>query len=165
MKRVRGISMIESLAAILIGSLITLYSIPSFVGVVDNYRVASYADSLTQHLSYARSEAIKRNVGVNICARATPTSLECGVVNNWSNGWLVYYNNPVGSAVVLRLQEALSAGSLVDFSASTLSFKRNGLLAGVPSSFNLSSSYCSGNNARNLQITQVGIVQQSKMSC
>lgn len=165
MKQTRGVSLIEMMGVILIGGLVTLYAIPSFMGVVHNYRVSGYADALGQHLDYARSEAIKRNSNVNVCARLTPTSLQCGAVNNWSNGWLVYFNDTGGNPVVLKLQEALNVGSLVDFSASTLTFQSNGLISGLPSSFNMSSSYCTGNSARNIAISQVGIISKSKMSC
>lgn len=165
MNRIKGVSLIEAMAVILIGGLITVFAIPSFMGVVHNYRVTAYADALGQHLDFARSEAIKRNSVVNVCARQSPSSQQCGTINNWSNGWMVYYADSSGNPVVLKLQEALNVGSLVDFSASTLAFQSNGLLSGLPSSFNMSSSYCTGNSARNIAISQVGIISKSKMSC
>lgn len=165
MKKIKGVSLVESLIAIVIFSIMAVYGVPSFISWIDNQRVSTYANALSEHLAYARSEAIKRNTTVEVCARAAPGSLECGALSNWSNGWLVYYSNNSGDPVILRLQEALSSSSLIEFSSSSLGFNGLGMINNSTASFSLSSAYCSGNHGRNILISRVGISSQNKMSC
>ena len=164
MKRAKGMTMIESMVYIVITATITVFAVPSFVSMLDNNRTASVAQVMNQHFEYARSEAIKRNQAVEICARVPGTS-DCGTGGSWTSGWLIHTTNSLGQRVVLKAQPALAASSLVDLTMSSLQFRSNGLLASGQTNILVSGAHCSSNGARQITLTKVGFATTQKVSC
>ncbi|EAZ99350.1 GspH/FimT family pseudopilin [Marinobacter sp. ELB17] len=85
-RKTLGFTLIELLVTIaLLGILVALAS-PSFISLLSSNRTTSYLQEATGAIRYARSEAIKRNRVVTICASANQAS--CG--GNWQQGWIVF---------------------------------------------------------------------------
>lgn len=72
------------------------FGIPRLTGLMDNNRVVATLNHLSAHLSYARSEAIKRS---------TTVSLIPLVAGNWTQGWQVFVD--INSDGVLDPGEAV----------------------------------------------------------
>lgn len=79
-RRMRGFTAIEMMIVVFIVGIITAIAAPNMAQMIRNQRVKSAAFDLFASLTYARSEALKRNVAVTI----TPTSAA-----EWNKGWLI----------------------------------------------------------------------------
>lgn len=84
-QRQAGVTMVELMIVVAIAAILATIAAPSFSDFINNTRLTSMMTQLTGDLSRARSEAIKRNSWVMVCARSTNTA--CGT--DWNNGWLV----------------------------------------------------------------------------
>lgn len=80
-----GVTMVELIIVVAIAAILATVAAPSFSDFINNTRLTSMMTQLTGDLNRARSEAIKRNSWMLVCARSTNTA--CGT--NWGNGWLV----------------------------------------------------------------------------
>lgn len=88
MKKQRGFTLIELMVVIAIAAIMASLAAPSFSDFINRTRLTSTMSQLSSDLNRARSEAIKRNSWVLVCARGTDTA--CGA--SWGNGWLVCYD-------------------------------------------------------------------------
>lgn len=85
MKLQKGFTLIELMVVVVIVGILATIGAPSFSDFINNTRLTSTMTQLNSDLNRARSEAIKRNSWVMVCARGTNT--DCGA--DWNNGWLV----------------------------------------------------------------------------
>jgi prepilin-type N-terminal cleavage/methylation domain-containing protein len=77
--RVGGFTLIELMVTITIVGILLAIGVPSFRGFVAGQRVKTASYDISSVLTYARSEALKRNADVVI----TPNT------GGWQNGWCV----------------------------------------------------------------------------
>lgn len=84
-QRQTGLTMIELMIVVAIAAILAAIAAPSFNDFIDNTRLTSTMSQLSGDLNRARSEAIKRNSWVLVCARST--DIACGT--DWGDGWLV----------------------------------------------------------------------------
>lgn len=77
--RVRGFTLIEILVAISILAILASLSVPMYTTTLASNRTRSAAYSLVGTLTYARSEAVKRNTAVSVSPVGT----------GWQDGWTV----------------------------------------------------------------------------
>ena len=75
----RGFTIIELVVAISVLALLTTLSVPMYGSIVAGNRTRSAAYSLVAALTFARSEAVKRNTSVSV----TPLGI------GWQEGWQV----------------------------------------------------------------------------
>lgn len=90
-----GFTLLETLIACVIATIVTLAGIPELRAAIDNQRVKSATIDLYMSMVYARSEALKRNATIVVI----PTS------GAWVNGWTVQV---ASNGTVLRKHTALS---------------------------------------------------------
>lgn len=107
----KGFTLIELVVAIAIVAVLLAVGVPSLRDMVVSQRVRSAANSLYSDLTFARSEAIKRNVQVSI-VRAE---------GGWINGWTVE-----ASGTPIRAQGRLSDISYSGAADSTIVYKPDG---------------------------------------
>lgn len=99
MRTSRGFTLVELMIVVALLGVLAALAAPSFREVIVSQRVKSTSFDLIAGLSYARSEAIKRNDSVTI----TP------VGGDWTSGWQITALNVTTSATeVLRQQDALA---------------------------------------------------------
>ena len=65
--------MVELMIVVAIAAILATIAVPSFSDFINNTRLTSTMTQLTGDLNRARSEAIKRNSWVLVCARSTTT--------------------------------------------------------------------------------------------
>ncbi len=87
----RCFTLLELIVVLAIVAIALSYAIPSFNETLANAHLNAAADDLKTHLYTARSEAIKQNIPVTICASAD--QLTCSGSNDWSRGWIIFTDN------------------------------------------------------------------------
>lgn len=113
-----GFTLIELLVTIAIAAIMLTVAVPSFRDFILNSRMATQSNDLVLALTYAKSEAVKRNSSINVC-KAADAATNCGGGNatGWSNGWTVLVDGDNDCVVdagdqVLRVWPALQNNTL-----------------------------------------------------
>ena len=106
----RGMTMIEILITVVILAILMAIAVPSFQNASLGSRLSASANDLLASVQLARSEAIKRNVAVTLCASADGAT--CAGGGGWEQGWITVID-PLGVATVLQHQQSLPDGYLV----------------------------------------------------
>lgn len=107
--------MIELLTAIFIIMLLGALALPSYVQFLDQERVDSLSEEISQSFVLARSAAIKAGTPVVLCA----SSDESSCASDWSNGWIAFVDEnrddtpDANETVVLRMSNNASAAQIV----------------------------------------------------
>jgi type IV fimbrial biogenesis protein FimT len=130
----QGFTLIELIATLAVVAITLMLGIPSFKEAVQNNYMTSKINELVTDINLTRSEAVKRATTVTICNRSTDST--CSASDNWVNGWLVFVDrNGDGSRTddeeLLRVHEALSGLTLLDYSQSRITYNATGFLSGV----------------------------------
>lgn len=85
----RGFTLIELMVAIMVLAILLGVAVPSFRDAALSSRLTAYANDLVASAQLARSEAIKRNAPVTLCA--SKNGIACGIDagSGWEAGWIV----------------------------------------------------------------------------
>lgn len=110
-KDCQGITLIEFMVTLSIIVILTVAAIPTFITLLQNYRLSGTAESLYYALQYARVEAIKRNTNVYF-AFTTGT--------NWC------YGINAGSTCDCTVAGSCALGSVSTLSANQISLSASG---------------------------------------
>lgn len=164
-RKVSGVSLLELLIVITIGSILLSVGIPSYRSVTNSNRIAAEVNGLLGDMQYARAEAIRRGQTVTVCASTDGATCSNGTA--WQSGWLVF-SNPNGDTnvdpgdTVLRAQAAF--GGTDTFQASNnvgaVTFNREGFAVGIANGA-LVTLHDAANTAtwtRCLAITRIGLM-------
>ena len=116
----RGFTLVEMLTVITVMAVLLSVAVPAFEGVRLSSRLNAYATSLVAASQLARSEAIKRNATVTLCASANGTS--CATDGKWEAGWIV-----LSGTTLLPAQPAAVAGYQIHGSTLPLTYDATGL--------------------------------------
>jgi len=126
-RREGGFTLVEAMITVAIVAILATLAAPSFDSLILRTRLVSLGNDIIASTQLARSEAIKRNAVVVMCASANGTSC-AGASGNWSNGWIVALADGSG---VLSVQRALPSGwrvlEEVATAQKTLSFQPAGV--------------------------------------
>jgi len=114
--RHRGLSLFESLAALVIVSILVSLAAPSFSQMMAEQRLRQVASELRISLAAARSEAVKRSESVSLVKQG----------DAWSRGWCVEAAPACSSAPVQAFNVA----------ASNVTVMKDNAVGGAPVKFN-----------------------------
>ncbi len=81
-------TVIELVIALSIAATLFIIAVPSYARYIAEQRLLNEARRLSEAIMLARSEAVKRNRHVVICA-TTPV-LPCGDAGHWHGGWVIF---------------------------------------------------------------------------
>ena len=176
MSKKKGFTLIEMIITVAIAAILVMVALPNFRDFIENNRLATNANKLISMLQYAKSEAMKRDVTVSLCA-GNPTSgcvcnAQAGCDAKWKNGYIVFTDPNVNCTVdngeqILRVDEGIR-GDYTITAAGCLTFRGLGNLSTNNTvTISICTSYLTTDNIRNIQVNPVGRpeVQKSTGSC
>jgi type IV fimbrial biogenesis protein FimT len=167
--RQRGFTLLELLITVSVVAILLAIAVPSLQTFIQNSREDSEADSLISSLEYARSEAVKRDADVEVCASTDGAT--CSGSNSWGTGWIVETTD----ATPTVLQSMPQLGGTNTLSAtfnggavSQVKFQSSGFVKAAAGSGVYATTYfklCDSRgatSARDVEITAIGAVQSSQ---
>jgi type IV fimbrial biogenesis protein FimT len=169
-----GFTLIELLITAAILVIVLAFAVPSFESIIQNNRSVSLSNDLIGSLYLARSEAVKRGVSVSVCAAADTNYDSCG--NDWSLGWIVFVNPDENSTLaggttepIIRVHQLSSGNPSITPTPNTgvATYNNQGFAAAGTSnlSFAMNTQGCTGNHARNLNISVTGRITTTPVAC
>ena len=155
----KGFTLIEMLIVLALMSVMFAFALPSFSNLAKGNRIATQFNMLMSSLTFARSEAIKRNTPVTVCRSNDQVS--CSGL--WQDGWIVFIDNGVLGTVnapndtILNVHGALTIGSTLSYAViNKVTYLASGVIAAGD---NGTFSFCdsrSGNFGIQIIITPTG---------
>lgn len=152
-QRSRGFTLIELMVTIVVLAILLSIAIPSFNNASLSSKLGGFANNLLASVQLARSEAIKSNTVVTLCA-ANAAGTACDATGGWQQGWIV---RDVANRV-LQHQQALPTGFRVTQAGGTavLSFQPIGVGA-TAATFTVCRNSPLGNQERVVTISATGV--------
>jgi type IV fimbrial biogenesis protein FimT len=83
-----GFTLVEILTALAIGVVLIMLAVPGYRAWVADLEMREEVGRLTNAMSLARAESIKRNNRVNMCPSGD--GAECADDGRWEQGWIVF---------------------------------------------------------------------------
>lgn len=116
----QGFTLIELMVTIMVMAIILMVAVPSFNEATLGSKLGSLANNFVASVQLARSEAIKRNAAVTLCASSDGSTC----TGAWKDGWIVR-----AGTTVIYTQAPLPRGFLLSESggATSLVFQPTGV--------------------------------------
>jgi type IV fimbrial biogenesis protein FimT len=149
----RGFTLIELMIALAILAILVTLAVPSFNDAALSSKLAGFSNDLLASAQLARSEAIKRNAPVTLCASTLGVSCD-GSSTGWEVGWIVRTTG--ASPVVLERHGPLPSGfRVVQGTFGALTFPAD-VVGVTPATFTVCRSTPVGKQKRTVQIKTSG---------
>jgi type IV fimbrial biogenesis protein FimT len=160
--RCHGFTLIELLITVAIVAILAGVAVPSMMSTVKNNRSTALVNELISALNFARSEAVKRGLRVNLCPRNAAGDA-CGA--DWSSGWLVQM--PDGAVLQVWDDPGSSANVTTAPAVSLIAFGPMGqqLPDGTDIVISAAFDHCTGDQARSIRVWPVGHITTGRTAC
>ena len=96
-----GVTLIELMVAIAVMAIVITLGIPAFADFLAANRMSAAANDVVSALHLARSEALKRQATVTMCASEDPAAdnPDCSAAATPASGWLIFSDDNANAAV------------------------------------------------------------------
>lgn len=136
----RGFTLTELIAVVAVSAILVGLGVTGMRSFLVGQRIKTASFDLFSTLTFARSEAITRNVAVTVAPAG----------GNWANGWTV----AEAGGTVLRRQEAVA--SVTISGPASVTYNAMGRLSAAVTSFDLSAPEASSSNLRCISVDLSG---------
>ncbi len=167
----KGFTLIELIMAIALLAIFIALAVPSFFTAIQNNRITVQSNDLLTAFHLARSEALKRNQPVVVCA--SEDGLTCD--GDWTDGWIVAEDSATpgaGAPTIVRVLRVWSGppGGFEITGPDVLRFLPRGSMdaaMGVtfPATVQVRVDGCRGDQARDILIDRSGRVASERLAC
>lgn len=162
--RQTGFTFMELMLTIVILAILATIAVPNFQSALQNNRLTGQANEIVAALQFARSEALKRGLPVEMCASSDGAT--CG--GNWNQGWMVFADLPGDPIEVLRVwPNSVSQGFEFTPATGRVRYQPNGFgdPALTPFTLDLNLPGCAGDNARQITVVATGRAASERVTC
>ncbi len=88
----RGPKAVEWLTSVAVVGVLAMWGLPAYHNSVSNKQLNTARNELITVLNTARSEAVLKRTNVTVCPKKSLHDRECAQQEDWSEGWLVFYD-------------------------------------------------------------------------
>ena len=157
-----GFTLMELLLAIAVLAILTTLALPAFTQFIANNRLASEANEMVASFQFARSEALKRGVQVQVCSSANGAT--CG--GDWDQGWIAMADPGGPDQEVLRVWVPSDSEFQFTSSSTIIGFQPNGFsTVAAEQTVEMMLSGCTSDSARRILVEGTGRVASQRVDC
>ncbi|HKL51915.1 MAG TPA: Tfp pilus assembly protein FimT/FimU [Wenzhouxiangellaceae bacterium] len=157
-----GFTLMELLIGIAVLAILTTLALPAFTQFIANNRLASEANEMVASFQFARSEALKRGIEVQVCSSADGAT--CG--GNWAQGWIAMADPGGPDEAVLRVWSPSDDAFQFTPASSVVRFQPNGFsTAAAEQQIEMMLSGCTSDSARRILVERTGRVASQRVDC
>lgn len=151
----RGFTLLEMMVTIAVAAILVTLAVPSFNEAMLGSKLNTQANNFVASAQLARSEAIKRNAAVTLCASSNGTSC----TGAWGDGWIVL----AGGTVLFR-QIPLAPGFRLSGDVTSIVFQSTGVGATSAALTLCRATPTVGSLGRTIQVSATGRPTVTKLT-
>lgn len=164
----RGVTLIELTMSVAVLGVLLGLAVPTFREFSRNNSLTAIQNDLVTSFNLARSEALRRNRTVSVCASADGTT--CGEDTDWNNGWLVFVDRNTagvidGTDTVLNASQTPNPDLTFDSDGDSFVQYRSTGMSAAAMTIDVAWDECVGVKKRRVTVTATGAITGQIVDC